>query len=136
MLARFARNERLFNACYLWAFASLAASPGARAYYDLQRRGGKTHNQALRALANRLVAFFMVVCDTLGVTKSPSRGAPQLNRRLKRNDAATSSLRARRHGCHAFVPRVISPQSEAAHGLPSALTVPSEGPWRPECRDG
>jgi hypothetical protein len=32
-------------------------SPGARAYYDLQRRRGKTHNQALRALANRLVAI-------------------------------------------------------------------------------
>ena len=57
VLARFARNERLFNACYLWAFASLTASPGARAYYDLQRRRGKTHNQALRALANRLVSI-------------------------------------------------------------------------------
>jgi hypothetical protein len=57
VLARFARNERLFNACYLWASASLTASPGARAYYDLQRRRGKTHNQALRALANRLVAI-------------------------------------------------------------------------------
>ena len=57
VLARFARNERLFNACYLWAFASLTASPGARAYYDLHRSRGKTHNQALRALANRLVAI-------------------------------------------------------------------------------
>ncbi len=57
VLARFARNERLFNACYLWAFASLTASPGARGYYDLHRSRGKTHNQALRALANRLVAI-------------------------------------------------------------------------------
>ena len=57
VLARFARNERLFNACYLWAFASLTASPPARAYYDLHRSRGKTHNQALRALANRLVAI-------------------------------------------------------------------------------
>jgi hypothetical protein len=57
VLARYARNERLFNACYLWACASLTASPGARAYYDLQRRRGKTHNQALRALANGLVAI-------------------------------------------------------------------------------
>jgi hypothetical protein len=56
VLARFARNERLFNA-YLWAFASLTALPGARAYCDLPRRRGKTHNQALRALANRLVAI-------------------------------------------------------------------------------
>ncbi len=57
VLARFARNERLFNACYLWAFAALTASPGARAYYDVHRSRGKTHNQALRALANRLVAI-------------------------------------------------------------------------------
>jgi hypothetical protein len=57
VLARYARNERLFNACYLWAFASLTASSPARAYYDVQRNRGKTHNQALRALANRLVAI-------------------------------------------------------------------------------
>ena len=57
VLARYARNERLFNACYLWAFASLTASPPARAYYDLHRSRGKSHNQALRALANRLVGI-------------------------------------------------------------------------------
>jgi transposase len=57
VLARFARNERLFDACFLWAFASLTKSPGARRYYDLQRARGKTHNQALRALANRLVGI-------------------------------------------------------------------------------
>jgi hypothetical protein len=38
---------------YLWAFCSLTASPGARAFYDRQRGAGKTHHQALRALANR-----------------------------------------------------------------------------------
>jgi transposase len=57
VLARYARNERLFNACYLWAFAALTASPGARAYYDRHRSLGKNHNHALRALANRLVAI-------------------------------------------------------------------------------
>jgi transposase len=57
VLARFARNERLYDACHLWAFASLTTSPGARRYYDLQRGRGKTHNQALRALANRLVGI-------------------------------------------------------------------------------
>lgn len=57
VLARYARNERLFNACYLWAFASLTASPPARAYYDRHRSLGKSHNQALRALANRLVGI-------------------------------------------------------------------------------
>jgi transposase len=57
ILARFARNERLYDACHLWAFASLSASPGARRYYDAQRQRGKTHHQALRALGNRLVGI-------------------------------------------------------------------------------
>ncbi|MDP9227950.1 MAG: transposase, partial [Actinomycetota bacterium] len=57
VLARFARNERLYDACHLWAFASLTASPGARRYYDGHRARGKTHNQALRALGNRLVGI-------------------------------------------------------------------------------
>jgi transposase len=57
VLARFARNERLFDACYLWAFSSLTKSPGARGYYDVHRARGKTHSQALRALGNRLVSI-------------------------------------------------------------------------------
>lgn len=56
VLARFARNEHLYDACHLWAFSALK-SPGARAYYDLHRARGKTHHQALRALANRLVGI-------------------------------------------------------------------------------
>lgn len=57
VIARYARNDWLFNACYLWAFSSLKASEGARAYYDIHRGRGKTHTQALRALANRWVAI-------------------------------------------------------------------------------
>lgn len=41
VLARFARNERLFDACYLWAFSSLTKSPEARRYYDAQRARGQ-----------------------------------------------------------------------------------------------
>ncbi len=57
VLARIARNRRLADACYLWAFAALTRSPGARALYDHQRQRGATHHQALRALANRLVGI-------------------------------------------------------------------------------
>lgn len=57
VLARFARNRRLADACYLWAFASLTASPGARDFYDQRRKAGDTHHRALRALANRLVGI-------------------------------------------------------------------------------
>ena len=55
VLARYARNRRLADACQWWAFASLTASPGARASYDQRRAAGDTHHRALRALANRLV---------------------------------------------------------------------------------
>ena len=57
VLARFARNKRLADTCYLWAFAALRASPGARAFYDQRRAVGDTHHRALRALANRLVGI-------------------------------------------------------------------------------
>jgi Transposase/Transposase IS116/IS110/IS902 family len=57
VLARYARNKRLADASYMWAFAALTASPGARAFYDQHRTAGDTHHRALRALANRLVGI-------------------------------------------------------------------------------
>jgi hypothetical protein len=57
VLARFARNRRLADALYLWAFSALTRSAGARGLYDRQRGRGATHHQALRALANRLVGI-------------------------------------------------------------------------------
>jgi hypothetical protein len=55
VVARAACNQRLVDACYLWAFAALTASPGARRCYDAHRARGDSHHQALRALGNRLV---------------------------------------------------------------------------------
>lgn len=57
VLARYARNQRLADAIYLWAFAALSASPGARSFYDTRRAAGDTHHAALRALGNRLVGI-------------------------------------------------------------------------------
>jgi transposase len=57
VVARAACNQRLVDACYLWAFAALSASPGARRCYDAHRARGATHHQALRALGNRLVGI-------------------------------------------------------------------------------
>jgi transposase len=57
VLARYARNKRLADALHQQAFATLTASPGARAFYDHHRARGATHNQALRALSNRLVGI-------------------------------------------------------------------------------
>jgi transposase len=56
VLARIARNRRLADACYQWAFSALTTSAGARHRYDSLRSRGQTHHQALRALGNRLVA--------------------------------------------------------------------------------
>jgi len=55
--ARFIHNDRLLDALMSWAFSSLNASPGARAFYDQQRAKGLEHNDALRRLANRLVGI-------------------------------------------------------------------------------
>jgi len=57
VLARHARNKRLYDAVDQWAFCSLQPSPGARAYYDQRRAAGDTHHQALRALGNRWVGI-------------------------------------------------------------------------------
>lgn len=57
VLARYARNQRLADAIYLWAFSALTASAGARALYDARRSAGATHHAALRALGNRLVGI-------------------------------------------------------------------------------
>ena len=42
VLARHVRNKRLADAIYLWAFSALAASPGARQFYDARRAAGDT----------------------------------------------------------------------------------------------
>jgi len=63
VLARFARNRRLGDACDQWAFCALTRSPGARRYYDELRARGKTHRQALRQLANRLVGLLHVCLE-------------------------------------------------------------------------
>jgi transposase len=55
--ARFIHNDRLVDALTAQAFASLNASPGARAFYDQLRGRGIEHNDALRRLANRLVGI-------------------------------------------------------------------------------
>lgn len=57
VLARYACNKRLRVALRMQAFAALSTSPGARAYYDRHRERGAAHEQALRALANRLVGI-------------------------------------------------------------------------------
>jgi hypothetical protein len=49
------KNDRLATASWIWAFASLTHSPGARAHYDRRRAAGDRHASALRHLSNRFI---------------------------------------------------------------------------------
>ncbi len=69
-----APNDRLADAIYLWAFASLTCSPGARAFYDARRAAGDTHHAALRVLGNRLVSILHGCLATTPPMTSPSLG--------------------------------------------------------------
>jgi transposase len=48
-------NRRLLRTCYLAALSSLKNSPSSRAFHDRKRREGKSHKQALIALARRRI---------------------------------------------------------------------------------
>ncbi|MFC5186731.1 IS110 family RNA-guided transposase [Actinomadura harenae] len=48
-------NRILKGTCWMWAFAALSASPGARSYYDRRREAGDRHGTALRKLQGRLL---------------------------------------------------------------------------------
>ena len=49
------KNQRLASVGYVWAFAALTASPGARAHYDRRKAAGDRHVAAQRNLFNRLL---------------------------------------------------------------------------------
>ena len=48
-------NRRLLRTCYLAALSSLKNSPASRTFYDRKRSEGKSHKQALLALARRRI---------------------------------------------------------------------------------
>ncbi|HEX5879761.1 MAG TPA: transposase [Actinomycetota bacterium] len=79
VVARAACNQRLVDACYLWAFAALTASPGARRCYDTHRVRGATHHQALRPSGTGWSAS----CTAAWPTGCPT-GTGRLARRLTR----------------------------------------------------
>ena len=49
------KNQRLAAVGYLWAFAALSASPGARTHHDRRKTTGDRHTAAQRNLFNRLL---------------------------------------------------------------------------------
>jgi len=57
VMHRRVKNQRLASVGYLWAFAALTASPGARAHYDRRKAAGDRHVAAQRNLFNRLLGI-------------------------------------------------------------------------------
>jgi transposase len=55
VLARRAKNQRLAAVGYVWAFAAMAHSHGARAHCDRHREAGDRHTAAQHNLFNRLI---------------------------------------------------------------------------------
>ena len=51
------KNQRLASVRYLWVFAALTASPGARALYDRRKAAGERHVAARRNLFNRMLGI-------------------------------------------------------------------------------
>ena len=128
VVARAACNQRLVDACYLWAFAALTGSPGARRCYDAHRARGATHHQALRALGNRLVGV-LHGCLAYQVTY-------QEQGRLAANRAGGLNKGA---GCRGVQPGVppapVSPGHRVVggpdQGIPRASTTAAQPPRRP-----
>jgi transposase len=55
VMHRKVKNQRLASVGYLWAFAALTASPGARAHHDRRKAAGDRHVAAQRNLFNRMI---------------------------------------------------------------------------------
>ncbi|MGW8954787.1 IS110 family transposase [Streptomyces sp. NPDC055709] len=55
VLARRVKNQRLAAVGYVWAFAAMAHSGGARSHYDRRREAGDRHTAAQRNLFNRMI---------------------------------------------------------------------------------
>lgn len=70
-------NRRLLRTCYLAALSSLKNSPASRAFYDRKRAEGKSHKQALIALARRRInVIWAILRDNTPYTEPPPTNHP------------------------------------------------------------
>ena len=83
VLHRRVKNQRLASVGYVWAFAALTASPGARAHYDRRKTAGDRHVAAQRNLFNRLLGSCTTACTPARPTTKPPR-SPRSHRRPMR----------------------------------------------------
>ena len=64
VMHRRVKNQRLASVGYVWAFAALTASPGARAHYDRRKTAGDRHIAAQRNLFNRMIGILHHCLET------------------------------------------------------------------------
>lgn len=67
-------NRRLLRTCYLAALSSLKNSPASRIYYDRKRGEGKSHKQALIALARRRINVLWAMLRDHALYQEPTPG--------------------------------------------------------------
>ena len=67
-------NRRLLRTCYLAALSSLKNSPASRIYYDRKRSEGKSHKQALIALARRRINVLWAMLRDHALYQEPTPG--------------------------------------------------------------
>jgi transposase len=65
-------NRRLLRTCYLAALSSLKNSPASRTFYDRKRTEGKSHQQALIALARRRINVLWAMLRDHTVYREPA----------------------------------------------------------------
>ena len=71
-------NRRLMRTCYLAALSSLKNSPASRAFYDRKRAEGKSHKQALIALARRRINVIWAMLRDHTHYREPDAANPAL----------------------------------------------------------
>lgn len=71
-------NRRLLRTCYLAALSSLKNSPASRVFYDRKRAEGKSHKQALIALARRRINVIWAMLRDHTHYREPDTDSPAL----------------------------------------------------------
>jgi hypothetical protein len=74
---RFAKNDRLMAAGFLWAFAALQGSEGANEHYRRRRTAGDWHAAAQRNLLHRLLGQLYHCLQTGSTSTKPEPDRPR-----------------------------------------------------------
>ena len=122
VLHRRVKNQRLASVGYVWAFAALTASPGARAHYDRRKAAGDRHVAAQRNLFNRLLGCLHHCLHTRQTydeaTAFPTTSnADRTPRRLTRSAAWDVFIASKGQGFES--PQLHSNQLDLDFGVPA-----------------